>query len=86
MASLADVDGPETFEFDQALLLGGAILLVLVSTLPKATCAPLLLRLPIDEFLPCCCKGISAVQNTWIFIGYKFLSRADFGSISVHFL
>ena len=23
---------------------------------------------------------------TWIFIGYKFLSRADFGLISDHFL
>ena len=54
--ALADVDVAETFEFDPALLLGP-------STLPKATCAPLLLRLPIDEFLPCCCKGISAVQN-----------------------
>ena len=33
-----------------------------------------------------CKKGIYIYIYTWIFIGYKFLSRADFGLISVHFL
>ena len=27
----------------------------------------------------------NSLANTWIFIGYKFLSRADFGLISDHF-